>query len=69
MIELAKERGIQKGAKCICVGHGANIEGLETLKEEVRKEFDPEEIVTTEVGCTIGTHTGPGLLVIYYLRD
>ncbi len=69
MIELAKERGIQKGCKCICVGHGANLEGLEALKEAVRKEFAPEEIVTTELGCTIGTHTGPGLLVMFYLKD
>jgi len=69
MIELAKERGIKRGCKCVGIGHGVNLEGLEKLKEEVIKEFAPEEIVLTEIGCTIGTHTGPGLLVMFYLRD
>jgi len=69
MIELAHERGIKKGIKRIGLGHGANLSGLEKLKEEIIKEFDPEEIILTEVGCTIGTHTGPGLLVMFYLRD
>ncbi len=68
LMELAKERGIEKNSKSICIGHGANISGLETLKEAVKNEFSPEEIVTTEIGCTIGTHTGPGVLVIFYLR-
>ena len=69
MIELAHERGIKKGTKCIGIGHGANVEGLEKLREEIINAFEPEETVLTEVGGTIGTHTGPGLLVMFYLRD
>lgn len=68
MIELAKERGMQKGCEMIGLAHGDNLEGLEILKEEVIREFEPKELVTTNIGCTIGTHTGPGLLALLYLR-
>ncbi|MDF2546298.1 MAG: fatty acid-binding protein DegV [Anaerosolibacter sp.] len=68
MIELAKERGIQKGCEIIGLAHGDNAEGLELLKEEVMKEFEPRELVTTNIGCTIGTHTGPGILALLYLK-
>ncbi|KXG78891.1 DegV family protein [Thermotalea metallivorans] len=68
MIELAKERGMQKGCEMIGLAHGDNLVGLEILKEEVIREFEPKELVTTNIGCTIGTHTGPGLLALLYLR-
>jgi DegV family protein with EDD domain len=68
MIELAKERGIQKGCEIIGLAHGDNMEGLEILKEEVIREFEPKELVTTNIGCTIGTHTGPGILALLYLK-
>lgn len=68
ILELAQQRGLDKGVKSLCVGHGGNPEGLEDLKDAIQKEFAPEEIITTEIGCTIGTHTGPGVLVIFYLR-
>lgn len=68
MIELAKERGIQKGCEIIGLAHGNNIEGLEILREEVLREFEPKELVMTNIGCTIGTHTGPGILALLYLK-
>ena len=39
---------------------------LNLLKEQVTKELGPKEIIITEIGCTIGTHAGPGTLAIFY---
>ncbi|QZY57340.1 DegV family protein [Crassaminicella profunda] len=69
MIQIAKERGLKHGTEYVCIAHGGNIEGLEKLKEEMMNVFEPKKIVITEIGCTIGTYTGPGLLAILYMRD
>ncbi|WZL71752.1 DegV family protein [Clostridiaceae bacterium 35-E11] len=69
MIELAQESGLKQGCPYVCIAHGANKEGLDKLKEEVLKSFTPKELVITEIGCTIGTYTGPGLLAILYVRE
>ncbi|MCT4607358.1 MAG: DegV family protein [Marinisporobacter sp.] len=68
MVQIAKERGLKKGSEYICIAHGENAEGLENLKEEIRNVFEPKKIIVTEIGCTIGTYTGPGLLAILYIR-
>lgn len=68
MIELAKEMGLKQGSQYVCIAHGANLEGLEKLKEEMVKVFAPKELVVTEIGCTIGTYTGPGLLAILFIK-
>ncbi|SHJ83795.1 DegV family protein [Paramaledivibacter caminithermalis] len=68
LIEICKEKGLKKGAK-IGLGHAANPQGLSKLKELIEKEISPSEIVITDVGCTIGTHTGRGVLSIYFISE
>ncbi|SKC75542.1 DegV family protein [Maledivibacter halophilus] len=68
LIEVCKEKGLQKGAK-IGLGHAANREGLSTLRSLIEEEISPSEIIETEVGCTIGTHTGSGVLAIYFIAE
>ncbi|QXM05675.1 DegV family protein [Crassaminicella indica] len=69
MIQIAKERGLKHGSEYVCIAHGANIDGLEKLKKEIMDTFEPKKIITTEIGCTIGTYTGPGILALLYMRD
>lgn len=66
MIELAKERGKTFENKVIGISHANCIDILELLKEQVIKDLKPREIVVTEIGCTIGTHAGPGTLAMFY---
>lgn len=68
MIDLVQKRGIKKGAEYICIAHGDNTCGLDKLKEAVIEAFEPKRIITAEIGCTIGTYTGPGILAILYVR-
>lgn len=68
LIEICKEKGLKKGVK-IGLGHASNPETLSQLKEVIEKEINPSEIVVTDVGCTIGTHTGAGVLAIYFIAE
>lgn len=68
LIEICKEKGLKKGTK-IGLGHAANEEGLSKLRSLIEKEIAPSEIIETDVGCTIGTHTGAGVLAIYFIAE
>lgn len=66
MVELAKERGGDFSDKAVAIAHANNPEKLKELIETVKTELKPKEIIITEIGCTIGTHAGPGTLAIFY---
>lgn len=68
IIEICKEKGIKEGAS-IGLGHASNIKGLNVLKDEIIKELSPSEIVIAEVGCTIGSHAGPGTLAVFFIGE
>lgn len=69
MIELAKEGGKSFENKLVGISHANCPDALETLKEQVLSELNPKELIITEIGCTIGTHAGPGTLAIFYLKE
>ncbi|WP_214808807.1 DegV family protein [Exiguobacterium sp. s102] len=50
----------------IIIGHGDSIERAEMLKQLIEAHFHPSEILITFAGAAIGSHTGPGLIVIAY---
>ncbi|WP_432401648.1 DegV family protein [Wukongibacter sp. M2B1] len=68
MIDICKKNGLKEGAR-ISIGHAVNKEGLEHLKDLVMKELKPSEIVEADIGCTIGTHTGAGVLAIFFISE
>ena len=70
MIELVKERGgTSLSNKTIGIGHGDNKDELEKLKEIIQKEINPKDIVVVDVGTSIGTHAGPGVMGIFYMKE
>ncbi|MCC5910279.1 MAG: DegV family protein [Clostridiaceae bacterium] len=66
MVELAKARGGDMHNKTVAVAHANNPEKAQELKQAIINELNPKEIIITEIGCTIGTHAGPGTLAIFY---
>lgn len=69
MVELVKERGgANLSDKTIGIGHGDNEDELIKLKEMIQKEINPKDIVILDVGTSIGTHAGPGVMGIFYMK-
>jgi DegV family protein with EDD domain len=69
MVELVKERGgTNLSDKTIGIGHGDNEDELIKLKEMIQKEISPKDIVILDVGTSIGTHAGPGVMGIFYMK-
>ncbi len=69
MIEIAKERGINFEDKVIGISHADSADTIAILKEQVEKELNPKELLISEIGCTIGTHAGPGTLAIFFVAE
>ena len=53
--------------KAFAYGHTNSLEDLEVLKETMADSVSNTNIVTCNVGCVIGTHAGPGAVVIAYI--
>lgn len=66
MVEIMKEKGKDIENQVIAVGHGDNQKMAEELADAVNREFNPKEIIMTDVGYLIGSHTGPGMLALYF---
>ncbi len=53
----------------LIVGHSCDLDFAEQFVEEFKKNIDfDKEIYIGEVGPTIGTHSGPGVLSVFYLK-
>ncbi len=53
--------------KAFAYGHTNSLEDIEVLKETMADSVQNKNIVTCNVGCVIGTHAGPGAVVIAYI--
>lgn len=71
MIEIMYERGKDADLKNQIVGisHGDDIKGAIKLKEKIQEKFEPKEIIINIIGSSIGAHSGPGTLAIFFLNE
>ena len=66
MLELAKSRGSHFSNATVVIAHANVPERAKIMKQQVNQALVPKEIIITEIGCTIGTHVGPGTLALFY---
>lgn len=53
----------------VLISHACCLEEAEALGAIVKERFGPREILVTDVGPIIGTHTGPGMLSLFFLAE
>ena len=56
-------------SKRVIVGHGDDPEAADALRTELLGHFPDAQIVISEIGPVIGSHTGPGMLALIYWGD
>lgn len=53
----------------IVLGHGADLAIAKQLEQAIREELHWEKpIYISEIGPTIGTHSGPGVFAVFYVK-
>ncbi len=59
----------ESDTKELFIGHANNYEGAIELKERVQESYPNVKIIINEESPTIGSHVGPGLLVMGFLGE
>ena len=61
-----KALGIDQGSQKIFISHGDCIDEVNMLVDMIKAEWGNKEFVISYVGHVIGSHTGPGVIALYF---
>ena len=53
----------------VFISHGDCLEDAEYLRDMIREKLGIQEFLINPVGPTIGAHSGPGTLALFYMGD
>lgn len=68
IIEIMRERGSSLNEQIIGISHADDEETALEMKKMIVDEYNPKEVLITSIGATIGSHTGPGTISIFFLN-
>ena len=54
---------------CIFISHGDCAEDVDYVKQLVEERFGRKDFLINEIGPTIGTHSGPGTVALFFMGD
>lgn len=67
---MEKKAGSYRGKnEIVFIGHGDCIEDAEFVAEKVKERFGINNFMISHVGPTIGAHTGPGVVTLFFMGD
>lgn len=69
--KLAEQLGreiVQPESQVIGISHAICQMDAQILAEEIRTRIPVKDIIFSTIGCTIGSHTGPGCVALFYHR-
>ncbi|MGL6105175.1 DegV family protein [Romboutsia sp.] len=69
MVEIIKENsGTDFSEDTICIGYSDDFKEREILTQVVKEEFNPKDILYFQIGTCVGSHAGPGLTGIVWVK-
>lgn len=71
LVDGMRERIGSYGSKCdtIFVSHGDCEEDAQYVVEKVKELYPLQTVIVNDVGATIGAHSGPGTVALFFLGD
>jgi len=66
MINHLLNSGINLEDQTIFIGHGDDIESAHNLSEMIKTQIQVKDVKIMPIGPVIGTHTGPGMLSLFF---
>ncbi len=67
LAELAGKRGYDLDKQLIGIVHGDCIDAVEELKAHMTNMYGCKDYMVAQLGTTIGAHSGPGTLAVFFL--
>lgn len=62
-------KGFEDQNDVVFISHGDCIEDVEYLEKMIRERLGIEEFLVNYVGPTIGAHSGPGTLALFFVGE
>ena len=69
LLEIMAAEGRELYNQLVTVGHSRCEEEAVAFAEELKKLYNVKEVRIGEISSTVGTHTGPGCLVVFFQGD
>lgn len=66
MVDMMEQRRIA-GDQAVFISHGDCLEDAESVAAMIKDRFDIEVAQINHIGPTIGTHSGPGTVALFFL--
>ena len=67
LINRMVKEGVDLKSQTVIVGHSDNLEQAKKLAEEIRSMNVVKDVIISQIGPVIGTHTGPGMLALVFM--
>ncbi|CCV64135.1 DegV family protein [Alteracholeplasma palmae J233] len=68
LVEKMEERAL-KGPQTVYIGHGDSIEDVNYLVDLIKEKFEIKELVINTIGPVVGSHTGQGVIALFFLGE
>lgn len=68
VLEVLRERGDNLAEQTIAISHADVEETALEWKQAIQDEFGTKDVLINQIGATIGAHTGPGCISIFFLN-
>ncbi|MGE5599641.1 MAG: DegV family protein [Bacteroidota bacterium] len=68
LLAIVGEEGAGLAGQRVGISHARAAAEAEAAAEEMRRRFGVGEVAIGEISATIGTHTGPGCLAVFFAR-
>ncbi len=62
-----KTAGFTGTNDCVMISHGDALEEAEYVRDLIRERFGIENFMINSLGPVIGSHTGPGLIALFFM--
>lgn len=68
LVQIMEQEITAPEQQVIGISHSSCYKDAQILADEIHQRFTVKDILISEIGCVIGSHTGPGTLALFYSR-
>lgn len=68
LLDLIKEEIRNPEDQFIGISHSACLEEAKLLADEIKSTLPIKDVIISDIGCVVGSHTGPKTIALFYQR-
>lgn len=68
LLDLIKEEIRDPEEQVIGISHSACLDEAKQLADEIKKALPIQDVIISDIGCVVGSHTGPKTIALFYQR-